>query len=88
MKMKYIESISNYRSFLMGISIIMIMFFHNLWVRDVIWLMPLNFFGDFGVDVFLFLSGFGIVYSLRKNNLKTFFKNRFVRIINISFISV
>lgn len=86
MKMKYIESISNYRSFLMGISIIMIMFFHNLWVRDVIWLMPLNFFGDFGVDVFLFLSGFGIVYSLRKNNLKTFFKNRFVRIIPLCVI--
>lgn len=86
MSKNFIESISAYRTFLMGLSIIMIMFFHNLWVRDVIWLKPVNFFGDFGVDVFLFLSGFGIVRSLRNNNLKSFFKHRFIRIIPLCVI--
>lgn len=36
---------------------------------------------NLGVDAFLFLSAFGLCFSLRKNDLKTFYFNRFKRII-------
>lgn len=84
--MDFVSLLSKKRPFLMGISIIMVMFFHNLWVRDVEWLKPINDYGFFGVDVFLFVSGFGIFYSLKKNSLKTYFRNRIVRIIPLCLI--
>ena len=37
--------------------------------------------GYFGVEVFLFVSGFGIVYSLRKNSLRQYYKNRAIRLL-------
>lgn len=85
--MNFVTILSQRRSYLMGISIIMIMFFHNLWIRDVDWLKPINYYGHWGVDVFFFLSGYGIVYSLRKNNLKVYFRNRIFRIVPICVIA-
>lgn len=37
--------------------------------------------GYIGVEVFLFVSGFGIVYSLRKNSLRQYYKNRAIRLL-------
>lgn len=86
MNKNFVESVSKYRTYLMGVSIIMIMFYHNQWVRDVVWLKPINFYGDFGVDVFLFVSGFGIFHSLRKNTIAIFFRNRFFRLMPLCII--
>lgn len=36
---------------------------------------------NLGVDAFLFLSAFGLCFSLKKNDIKTFYFNRFKRII-------
>ena len=50
----------------MGLSMLSIMLFHQ-YLSSV---FPFNFFHNFGywgVDVFLFLSGAGLVYSLNKN---------------------
>ena len=44
----------------------------------------LNFFkktSNIGVDIFLFLSGIGLYLSYCKNDIKTFYKNRFFKII-------
>ena len=57
------------------------MLFHQPWLTFV----PFNLFrmfGHFGVDIFFFLSGFGIVYSLRKNSSTLqFYKRRLHRLL-------
>lgn len=37
--------------------------------------------GNAGVDIFLFLSAIGLYYSISKNTISTFYKNRFARVI-------
>lgn len=39
-----------------------------------------SLFGHWGVDIFFFLSGIGVSYSLRKNNLARYYVNRVKRI--------
>lgn len=71
-----VERLSRNRTLLMGMSMISIMLFHQHF-------FPLRFFslfGHWGVDVFFFLSGMGVSYSLRKNNLARYYVNRVKRI--------
>lgn len=75
-----------YRGALMGLAALWILATHE-WQMisepDTL-LYSIEFFikriGFGGVDIFLFLSGMGMVYSLEKNNLKKFYYNRFKRI--------
>jgi peptidoglycan/LPS O-acetylase OafA/YrhL len=74
--------ISKYRRELMGIAIISVFVFH---ARNGLDLNNVLFFivqtGYSGVDIFLFLSGIGLFFSLSKNeNLGEFYLNRLVRI--------
>ena len=58
---------------------ILIMLFHQYFTR----IFPFNFFhnfGHWGVDIFLFLSGMGMVKSLNINSLGVFYKRRFLRL--------
>jgi len=67
----------------MGIAMIAIMLFHQYFTS----VFPFNAFHNFGywgVDVFLFLSGMGLVKSLNNNPLKIFYAHRFYRIIQVS----
>lgn len=78
---------SYHRPYFMGISILVIFMMHlgyslNYYVgldSGVIY----NFFGhgDFGVDVFFFLSTYGLSISLHQHTLKRFYWNRFLRIV-------
>lgn len=71
---------SQFRSAIMGMSMLSIMLLHQCFTSVV----PFNFFhvfGNWGVDVFLFLSGMGLVNSLEKNTLKEYYKRRFIRIV-------
>ncbi len=73
------ETLKKYRTELMGIAIIWILFFHTSWII----FEPLNTFihkGYGGVDVFLFLSGFGIWHSLKKGNVLQFYLRRIRKI--------
>ena len=79
---------SKYRLALMGVSTILIIFFHGLSVwgyygakLPIIARMITGFLGSVGVDIFLLLSGIGIFCSL-KNNSDTFefYKRRIVRL--------
>lgn len=74
--------LSKYRTALMGIAILWVMFFH----------MPLGFYTEFGwfihrigfygVDIFLFLSGVGVYFSLAKRpSAFGFYKARLGRIL-------
>lgn len=78
-----LQKISKYRTALMGIATLMIIISHapasgvimpHIWER----IMGL---GNFGVDIFLFLSGIGGYYSLSKMPKKSdYFKKRYLRL--------
>ena len=72
--------ISECRNSIMGVPILSIMLFHQYFIS----MIPFNFFhkfGYWGVDIFLFISGMGLVNSLKKNTKKDYYKRRFIRII-------
>lgn len=75
--------LSAYRDELKGFAILMVVFFH---IRDMglpIWLSEkVQSIGYGGVDVFFFLSGYGLYHSLaRDNDLKRYFLRRAKRIL-------
>ncbi|MBP5774178.1 MAG: acyltransferase [Clostridiales bacterium] len=84
-----LETVSKYRPQIMGFAAMWIFIFH---VRDEALLffhVPyinrieifFNNIGFCGVDVFLFLSGWGLYYALKKRNLNDFYKRRYRRLI-------
>lgn len=76
---KFVNLLSRNRTFIMGIAILSIMLFHQGWLHSYFFKF-FGFVGHFGVDLFFFVSGFGIVYSLKKNDTLTFYKRRIKRI--------
>ena len=79
-KIFQLKDISTYRSELMGWSIVWIMMLHFGFYS----LKPLGFvaqYGYAGVDIFFFVSGFGLFFSLDKStSLLGFYGKRFIRI--------
>lgn len=81
-----VEIVTKNRNFLMGIAMLFVIVYHLFcWVYN-----PIGRFniGYVGVDLFLFLSGFGLSYSFEKNNIWHFYKNRFKRVYPIYFLAV
>lgn len=75
--------LSKYRTLLMGFAIMWVMFFHSH-----IYVAPLRFFEFFkrigygGVDIFILVSGFGVYFSIYKDNsVYNFYKKRALRIL-------
>lgn len=66
----------------MGIAIVWIMLFHLPFHPNIPIIKQIMFLGYGGVDIFLFLSGFGLYYSLSRKNvvLSQYYKKRFIRI--------
>lgn len=82
----FLQNIKNNRTYLMGIAMIFIIIYHFFcWVYNPIGMYNI---GYLGVDIFLFLSGFGLCYSYENNSIKTFYKNRLTRIFPLYAISV
>ena len=79
-KSRIMSKISSRRSFIMGIAILWVMFFH---IKD--YMSGYGFLqetGYGGVDIFILLSGFGCYYSLNKDeDILSFFKRRMIRIL-------
>lgn len=79
------QSIGKYRSALMGLSMILVFLHHA--PSEKLGFMPTGLLGvvckngNLGVDLFLFLSAFGLCFSLKKNSIERFYFNRFKRII-------
>lgn len=81
-----IEFISKNRTYLMGIAMILVVIYHAFsCVYNPIGVLNI---GYVGVDIFLFLSGFGLASSFEKNKISNFYKNCFTRIYPIYFIGV
>lgn len=74
------ELLSKYRNELMGFAIIWILFYHFKLSTPI--LATIASVGYTGVDIFMFLSGFGLCYSLYKNpvSYKQYVIKRFKRI--------
>lgn len=72
--------ISKNRTGLMGWAMIIIILLHQGWFMGFpFWVF--HGMGHYGVDLFMFLSGFGLWYSLEKNSTSQFYRNRFVRML-------
>ena len=76
--------ISKYRGHIMGFATLWIALLHaSMWfpIEPINWL---KLIGQGGVDIFLFLSAFGLYYSYQKDDNKIhFWKKRFMRVIPI-----
>lgn len=86
---KIVKYITNYRQALMGVSILAIILYHAY-----VWIAPqeLNLlktftYGYTGVDIFMFLSGFGLCYSYSKNSITVFYYRRLKRIFPLTILS-
>ncbi|MCQ2155611.1 MAG: acyltransferase [Bacteroidales bacterium] len=78
-----LSTISDYRTPLMGIAALMIILCHSVQYGVVMndFLSSLLIWGNSGVDIFLFLSGFGCFYSLSgSDHLLKWYKRRYTRI--------
>lgn len=82
---KVANDISLYRTEIMGVATLMILLGHSVFYGqgfiDYGYFQDIFTLGYCGVDIFLFLSGFGLSYSMRKNDTRTFYKHRFLRIV-------
>lgn len=75
------SNISKYRSALMGIAIIIVIFFHVCGSRHDTIAYCFSRCGNIGVDIFLLLSGMGLWFSYTKTPvLSSFFYRRMIRI--------
>ena len=79
MKLSYI---SKYRTHLMGLSMLWIMWFHSPFYGKSEIFHFIHNIGFFGVDIFLMVSGLGLYFSMRKSkNIGEFYKKRALRIL-------
>lgn len=77
--------ISKFRSEIMGAAIILVLLCHCdsfSWGIFHPYVQELAKVGSCGVDIFLFVSGFGLFYSMKKDSsIVHFYRKRFLRII-------
>lgn len=80
------QLLSRYRTPLLGVASLLILASHFYLFPDAKVITSLQSQSIVGVDIFLFLSGFGLVYSLKNNpSLGHFYKQRMKRILPIYF---
>lgn len=74
--------LSKYRTLLMGVAILWVMFYHShVYVGSSKFLEFFKRIGYGGVDIFILVSGFGVYFSISKDNcIRNFYKKRVLRI--------
>jgi peptidoglycan/LPS O-acetylase OafA/YrhL len=79
----FYDLLTKKRMQIFGFAIIWIFFRHTYFYNDFSfgYLQPIIQIGDMGVDLFLFLSGFGLFFSYPKYTLKEFYIKRTLRIL-------
>ena len=77
-----LSNISKYRTHIMGVAMLWIMWFHSAFGGGGEVLHFIHNIGFYGVDVFLLVSGLGLYFSMRKSkSIGEFYKKRAVRIL-------
>lgn len=79
----YFLLLSKYRSAIMGVAILWVMLYHIPAKGGIPIITQILEVGYGGVDIFLFLSGFGLYFSLstKDTSLSQYYKKRFFRIL-------
>lgn len=80
-----LSRVSDKRTEMMGFAMLLVLLYHYA-LHFEMYHSPIVVRGDIGVDIFLFLSGYGCCYSVAKHSLKDFYQNRIRRIIPIYLI--
>lgn len=76
--------VSQYRTEIMGIAMLLILFYHSSFPVLPPIVKELHDIAYFGVDIFILMSGMGLYVSLERNNsIISFLKKRFLRIVPI-----
>ena len=82
MKLYHYNLMSRYRTHLMGLAMLWVIFFHSSIIIHNPIIDFVKSIGYGGVDIFLMLSGLGLYYSYRKcSNPVSFYKRRVFRIL-------
>ena len=78
--MNLVSKISENRVLLMALAIIFVVIYHfKCWIGGFPWYIGIIIkYGYIGVDIFFFLSGFGLTYSFQKNNIWVYFSTSYV----------
>jgi len=80
--MKLSAMLSKHRNVLMGFAAIWIVCFHANLKTNIFLIDAFFSSGDYGVDIFVFLSGFGLSYSLARNpDFYNYFRRRMKRLL-------
>ena len=72
----------------MGIAILMVVLYHLQCRLSLAPYTNVFKYWLFGVDIFIFLSGYGLCYSYEKNTIHRFYKNRLFRILPLYFVQI
>ena len=75
--------LSQARSFIMGVAMLLIMLFHNAFGALGKVERLFSIYGHWGVDIFIFLSGFGLYHALARTkgtSIKNFYLRRLTRL--------
>lgn len=75
---------TKHRQVMFGLAVLWIFFRHTFFYNQISYsfISPIVNIGDCGVDIFLFLSGFGLFFSYRKcESILEFYKKRVIRIL-------
>lgn len=77
------------RAYLIGLAMVLVLTYHQLNIGlSMGFATPLFRHLDSSVDIFFYLSALGVSFSYKKNDLKTFYKRRYVRIMPMYFLLV
>ncbi|MCR5419261.1 MAG: acyltransferase [Lachnospiraceae bacterium] len=85
-KLSFYELLSRYRSHLMGIATLWVMYNHAMLMGLTATHQPFRFLqlaAHVSVDIFFLLSGFGIYHSLSRNNTRDYFIKRLTRLMPV-----
>jgi len=79
---EYVEILTKYRTPIMGLAILWIVLFHaDVYLYDIVVLNFVKECGYGGVDIFFFLSGMGLYFSLEKDgDIVKFYSRRLLRL--------
>lgn len=72
----------------MGMAILMVVLYHLQCRLSLAPYTDVFKYWFFGVDIFIFLSGYGLCYSYEKNTIHRFYKNRLFRILPLYFVQM
>lgn len=80
--------LSKRRTEWMGIAILMVVLYHLQCRLSFAPYTNVFKYWFFGVDLFIFFSGYGLCYSYEKNTILKFYKNRLFRILPLYFVQI